>query len=117
MIEENTYVRDGGVWKIKSPHVYINFIAPHVGGWLRLQPVAEDWRTEAAKAFPSDRPPTDRYRPSPDAEHPAVPHYKNPGDRPRPFEGAEMIAAGFPSSSPPPWPSRHLHSPHRTPPR
>ena len=76
-IEENTYSREGGVWKIKSLHVYINFIAPHVGGWPRLQPAAEDWRTEVAKAFPPDRPPTDRYRPFPDPNIPPF-HYKNP---------------------------------------
>jgi hypothetical protein len=76
-IEENTYVREGGVWKIKSLHVYVNFIAPHVGGWPRLQPAAEDWRTEVAKAFPPDRPPTDRYRPFPDPSIPPF-HYKNP---------------------------------------
>lgn len=76
-IEENTYVRESGVWKIKSLHVYINFIAPHVGGWPRLQPAAEDWRTEVAKAFPPDRPPTDRYRPFPDPNIPPF-HYRNP---------------------------------------
>jgi hypothetical protein len=76
-IEENAYVREGGVWKIKSLHVYINFIAPHVGGWPRLQPAAEDWRTDVAKAFPPDRPPTDRYRPFPDPNIPPF-HYKNP---------------------------------------
>jgi len=76
-IEENTYVREGGVWKIKSLHVYINFVAPHVGGWPRLQPAAEDWRTDVAKAFPPDRPPTDRSRPFPDPNIPPF-HYRNP---------------------------------------
>jgi hypothetical protein len=76
-VEENSYVRDGGVWKIKSLHVYTNFIAPHVGGWPRLKPAPADWRTEAAKAFPPDRPPTERYRPFPDPDIPPF-HYKNP---------------------------------------
>jgi len=76
-IEENTYVRENGVWKIKALHVYINFIAPHVGGWPRLQPAAADWRTEVAKAFPPDKPPTDRYRPFPDPNI-APFHYRNP---------------------------------------
>jgi len=76
-IEENAYVREGGVWKIKSLHVYINFIAPHVGGWPRLQPAADDWRTAVAKAFPPDRPPTDRYKPFPDPNIPPF-HYRNP---------------------------------------
>jgi hypothetical protein len=76
-IEENSYVNDRGVWKIKSLHVYINFIAPHVGGWPRLQPAAEDWRTDVAKAFPPDRPSTERYRPFPDPNIPPF-HYRNP---------------------------------------
>jgi hypothetical protein len=76
-IEENTYVRENGVWKIKALHVYVNFIAPHVGGWPRLQPAAQDWRSEVAKAFPPDRPPTDRYRPFPEPNI-APFHYKNP---------------------------------------
>jgi len=76
-IEENTYVKDGGVWKIKALHVYINFIAPHLGGWPRLQPAARDWRTDVAKAFPSDRPPSDSYRPFPDVNIPPF-HYRNP---------------------------------------
>jgi len=76
-IEENTYVKDGGVWKIKSMHVYVNFLAPHVGGWPRLQPAAQDWRSATARAFPPDRPPSDSYRPFPDANIPPF-HYKNP---------------------------------------
>jgi hypothetical protein len=76
-VEENAYVKDGGVWKIKALHVYINFIAPHVGGWPRLQPAAQDWRTDVAKAFPPDKPPTDRYRPFPDTNITPF-HYRNP---------------------------------------
>jgi hypothetical protein len=76
-VEENSYVKEGGVWKLKALHLYINFIAPHVGGWPRLQPTAEDWRSDVAKAFPADRPPTERYRPFPDANL-APFHYRNP---------------------------------------
>lgn len=76
-VEENAYVREGGVWKIKSLHLYVNFVAPHAGGWPRLQPAAEDWRSDTAKAFPPDRPPTERYRPFPDP-HIAPFHYTNP---------------------------------------
>ena len=36
-IYENTYVREGGVWKLKSLHLYINFVAPYAEGWARLQ--------------------------------------------------------------------------------
>jgi hypothetical protein len=28
-IYENTYVREGGVWKIRSLHLYVNFVAPY----------------------------------------------------------------------------------------
>lgn len=76
-IEENAYVKDGGVWKIRSLHLYVNFVAPHVGGWPRLQRAAEDWRSEVAKAFPPDRPPTERYRPFPEPNIPPF-HYRNP---------------------------------------
>ncbi|MEI9889240.1 MAG: nuclear transport factor 2 family protein [Caulobacteraceae bacterium] len=75
--EENAYVKEGGVWKLKSMHVYLNFYAPHVGGWPRLQPAAQDWTSATAKAFPPDRAPTERYRPFPDP-HIAPFHYKNP---------------------------------------
>ena len=37
-IYENTYVREGGVWKIRSLHLYVNFVAPYERGWARLQP-------------------------------------------------------------------------------
>jgi len=76
-IEENTYVKDGGVWKIKSLRLYVNFIAPYEGGWARMKPAPADWRSDVAKAFPPDRPPTASYRPFPE---PFVPpfHYKNP---------------------------------------
>ena len=76
-IEENTYVKDGGVWKIRSLHVYVNFVAPYEGGWARLKPAPADWRTDAAKAFPSDRPPSDSYRPFPEPNV-APFHYANP---------------------------------------
>jgi hypothetical protein len=76
-VEENAYVKEGGVWKLKALHVYVSFFAPHVGGWPRLQPAAQDWRSDVAKAYPSDRPPSGRYRPFPDANI-APFHYVNP---------------------------------------
>jgi hypothetical protein len=76
-VEENAYVKDGGVWKLKALHLYVNFVAPHVGGWPRLKPAAEDWRSETAKAFPPDRPPSGKYRPFPDPNI-APFHYANP---------------------------------------
>ncbi|MEI9963953.1 MAG: nuclear transport factor 2 family protein [Caulobacteraceae bacterium] len=76
-IEENAYVKEGGVWKIKSLHLYVNFVAPYEGGWARMKRAPADWRTDAAKAFPPDRPPTATYRPFPEPQVPPF-HYANP---------------------------------------
>lgn len=76
-VYENDYVNEGGVWKIRSMHLYVTFVAPLAGGWSRLQPAGADWRTETAKAFPPDRPPTSSYRPFPEP-HVAPFHYPNP---------------------------------------
>ncbi len=77
-IEENAYVKDGGVWKIKSLHLYVNFVAPFEGGWARMQPAPADWRSDTAKDFPPDRPPSESYRPFPETQVPPF-HYPNPG--------------------------------------
>ncbi len=37
-VYENTYAKDGGVWKIKSLHLYVNFVAPYEKGRARLKP-------------------------------------------------------------------------------
>jgi hypothetical protein len=76
-IYENGYVNEGGVWKIASLHLYVNFVAPFEQGWARLKPADADWRSDVAKAFPPDRPPTMAYRTFPDPQ--LVPfHYPNP---------------------------------------
>jgi hypothetical protein len=67
-IYENSYVKDGGVWKIASLHLFVNFVAPIEQGWARLKPVSGDWRSDAAKEFPPDRPPTMKYKPFPDPQ-------------------------------------------------
>jgi hypothetical protein len=76
-IEEATYVKDGGVWKIKSLHLYVNFVVPYAQGWARAKPAPADWRSDVAKAFPPDRPPTESYRPFPEVQVPPF-HYANP---------------------------------------
>jgi len=76
-IYENDYVLDGDIWKIRSVHLYINFVAPYEGGWSRMKEAAGDWRTPVAKAFPPDRPSTRNYRPFPEAQLPPF-HYVNP---------------------------------------
>jgi hypothetical protein len=70
-IMENSYIRDGGVWKIASVHLFTNFVVPYEAGWARAKPAPADWRSEAAKAFPPDRPPTVIYRPFPEPYVPA----------------------------------------------
>jgi SnoaL-like domain len=76
-VYENDYVLDGGIWKIRSVHLYINFVANYEGGWARMKPAEADWRSVVAKAFPSDKPPTQNYRPFPEPQ--LVPfHYANP---------------------------------------
>ncbi len=84
-IDENDYVKQGGVWKIRSLHLYVNFIAPYQGGWARMKPAPADWRTEVSKQFPPDRPPSETYRPFPEAQV-APFHYQNPVSG-RPWKG------------------------------
>lgn len=69
-IYENTYVKDNGIWKIQSLHLYVNFVAPYERGWARLKPGEGLVQSEASKAFPPDRPPTATYRPFPETQLP-----------------------------------------------
>jgi hypothetical protein len=56
-IYENEYVKDAGVWKIKSLHLYTTFVADLERGWaLGPRPAAG-----ASTTLPPDRPPTLRY--------------------------------------------------------
>ncbi len=69
-IYENTYVREGGVWKIKSLHLYVNFVVPYEKGWARLKPGEGLVQSAASKAFPPDKPTTVSYKPFPDVQVP-----------------------------------------------
>ena len=69
-IYENTYVNEGGIWKIKSLHLYVNFVAPYEKGWARLKPGEGLVQSEASKAFPPDRGPTASYAPFPAVQVP-----------------------------------------------
>jgi hypothetical protein len=69
-IYENAYVKDGGVWKIKSLHLYVNFVAPYEKGWARLRPGQGLVQSEASKAFPPDRAPTVSAAAFPDPQMP-----------------------------------------------
>lgn len=74
-IYENTYVKEDGVWKIESLHLYVNFVAPYEKGWARLKPGAGLVQSEASRTFPPDRPPTVKYPPFPE---PYVPPFQAP---------------------------------------
>lgn len=74
-IYENTYVREGGVWKIKSLHLYVNFVAPYARGWARLQDGEGLVRSQASLDFPPDRPPTSSYQPFPATQ---IPPFRTP---------------------------------------
>jgi len=64
-VMENAYVKQDGVWKIQALRVYTNFVAPYEGGWASLEPAEGDWRTDVAREFPPDAPPTLEYEPFP----------------------------------------------------
>ena len=72
-VYENTYVKQGGVWKFKSLHFYPTFITDYDKGWAQdAQPVPT-----ASTEAPPDRPPTDTYEIYPKAHIPLY-HYRNP---------------------------------------
>ena len=60
-IYENKYVREGGVWKIASLHLYVNFVADYTRGWARLDEGEGLVRSQASIDFPPDRGPTMQY--------------------------------------------------------
>ncbi len=67
-IYENDYVKDNGVWKIRSVHLYVNFLAPYEKGWARLKPGEGLAQSETSKSFPPDRPSTATYKSFPDTQ-------------------------------------------------
>ena len=85
-IFENTYVREGGVWKIKSVHLYVNFVVPYEKGWARLKPGEGLVKSAASKTFPPDRAPTVKYKPFPDTQVP-------PFQAPNPVTGKPVKGA------------------------
>jgi hypothetical protein len=72
-IYENVYVKDDGVWKIRSLHLYVNFVAPYEKGWARLKPGEGLARSAASREFTPDRGPTATYATFPDAYVPPFP--------------------------------------------
>jgi ketosteroid isomerase-like protein len=72
-VAENSFVKEGGVWKIRSEHQYTTFWADYAKGWSRgALPAAGP-----SPAIPPDRPPTEVYAAFPDYYIPPF-HYANP---------------------------------------
>jgi acetyl esterase/lipase len=72
-IYENTFVKENGVWKIKSLHFYPTFITDYDKGWAKdAQPAPV-----ASTGLPPDRPPSERYEIYPKPHVPPF-HYRNP---------------------------------------
>jgi SnoaL-like domain len=69
-IYENRYVREGGVWKISTLHLYVNFVAPYAQGWARLEDSEGLARSQASVDYPPDRPSTASYAPFPAVQIP-----------------------------------------------
>ncbi|HEU4626847.1 MAG TPA: nuclear transport factor 2 family protein [Steroidobacteraceae bacterium] len=74
-IYENEYVKQGGVWKIRSLHFYVKFYAPYEGGWTKA-PAASALRYGKSNVRP-DRPTSVKYQPYPAHFTPPF-HYENP---------------------------------------
>lgn len=85
-IYENTYVKDQGVWKIRSLHLYVNFVAPYEKGWARLKPGEGVARSQASREFPPDRPSTATPAPFPETQVP-------PFQAPNPVTGKPVRGA------------------------
>lgn len=85
-IYENSYVKEGGVWKIRALHLYVNFVVPYEKGWARLKPGEGLVQSEASKAFPPDRGPSAKYKAFPDTQVP-------PFQAPNPVTGRAVKGA------------------------
>jgi hypothetical protein len=82
---ENTYERGAdGIWRIKTLHLYVNFVAPYAKGWARLKPDEGLVRSQTSVDFPPDRPPTVTYKPFPDTFVP-------PFQAPNPVTGQRVM--------------------------
>lgn len=82
-VYENTYVKEDGVWKINSLHLFVNFVAPFEEGWARLEPGEGLERSEVSQDFPPDHGPTVQYEPFPAVQVP-------PFQAPNPVTGRQV---------------------------
>jgi hypothetical protein len=72
---ENEYVKDNGIWKIKTLHWYQTFMVPYAGGWAKNKDVNAG--IFVSRKLPPDQPPSERYETWPGVYLPPY-HYKNP---------------------------------------
>ncbi len=72
-IFENRYVKENGVWKIKSLHFYPRLLTDYDKGWAKDAEPAPG----PNKDFPADRPPTEMYKIFPKLYIPPF-HFTNP---------------------------------------
>jgi ketosteroid isomerase-like protein len=70
---ENEYVKENGVWRIKSDHLYLTFLADYEKGWAHGALPAPG----PSKSLPPDRPASVNYRPFPAFQELPF-HYPNP---------------------------------------
>jgi SnoaL-like domain len=75
-IFENTYVKQGDAWKIRSVHYYPRVITAYEQGWAKDAKPAPG----PSAAFPPDRPSTETYAIYPKMYYPRF-HYANPVTR------------------------------------
>jgi hypothetical protein len=73
-VYENTYVKENGVWKIKSDQVFNTYFVPYTVGWRDSQPRPPPGITASN---PPDAPPTHPFEMYPSAFLPPF-HYVNP---------------------------------------
>jgi hypothetical protein len=72
-VYENVMVKENGVWRFKSDHIYTTFFAPYDPGWaLGARPTPK-----ASAKIPPDAPPTEIYESLPEVYIPKY-HYSNP---------------------------------------
>jgi hypothetical protein len=70
---ENEYVKENGVWRIQSDHLYLTYLAQYEKGWAHGALPAPG----PSKTLPPDRPPSVDYQPFPAFQE--IPfHYPNP---------------------------------------
>jgi outer membrane murein-binding lipoprotein Lpp len=74
--QENEYIKESGVWKIKKLHWYRTFVVPYEGGWGKNADVGTD-KDPILKSLPPDQPSTETYGLWPNVYIPAY-HYNNP---------------------------------------